>query len=109
MGKPLQDKDHKSDRKAAREYAKRYRDKKAKKEPLPPMLPIAFHRKAYDRILSQPGCVGVRAYPGLHADGAPTLVLVGVDADGNDMVDGELSQEGELCPPDCPAPNELNS
>jgi hypothetical protein len=37
------------------------------------------------------------------------LILVGVDADGNDMADGVLLDEHFLCPPFCNANSPLNS
>jgi hypothetical protein len=69
---------------------------------------FAFHRMGVERVLNQPGCVGVRAYPAQHDDGTNTWVLVGVDDKGSDMVDGELAQEPFLCPPICPDENVLN-
>ena len=62
---------------------------------------FAFHRLGVDRVLAQPGCVGVRVYPGVHADGAVTWVLVGVDEAGRDIAEGELLQDPIWCPPDC--------
>ena len=109
MGKPIPKQDHKVSKQAAKEFAKRYRDKARKKEKLPDMPPLGFHRSAYDRILSQPGCEAIRSYPALHEDGTATMVLVGVDAEGNDMVDGALMQISVTCPPYCSDPNELNS
>ena len=53
-----------------------------------------FDRVAFENILSQPGCEGIRIYMGLHDSGDPeyvdaasfwTLVMVGTDADGNDI------------------------
>jgi hypothetical protein len=43
-------------------------------------------RNIIDQILAQPGCVGMRFYYGLNEDGKKTLVYVGLDADGNDIV-----------------------
>jgi hypothetical protein len=43
-------------------------------------------RVIIDRILAQPGCVGMRFYYGLNEDGNKTLVYVGVDAEGKDIV-----------------------
>jgi hypothetical protein len=43
-------------------------------------------RNIIDQILTQPGCVGMRFYYGLNEAGAKTLVYVGVDADGKDIV-----------------------
>ena len=43
-------------------------------------------RNIIDQILAQPGCAGMRFYYGLNEDGQKTLVYVGIDADGNDLV-----------------------
>jgi len=43
-------------------------------------------RNIIDQILTQPGCVGMRFYYGLNEDGIKTLVYVGIDADGKDIV-----------------------
>jgi len=69
----------------------------------------AFTRVAFERILGQEGCAGIRAYYALRPDGIPTLVLVGVDEFGNDMDDGELSEETWPCPPICPIGSALDS
>ena len=39
-----------------------------------------------EQILSQPGCVGMRFYNGINEKGQKTLVYIGVDAAGNDIV-----------------------
>jgi hypothetical protein len=43
-------------------------------------------RNIIDQILAQPGCVGLRFYNAINELGQTTLVYVGVDAQGNDMV-----------------------
>jgi hypothetical protein len=43
-------------------------------------------RNIIDQILAQPGCAGMRFYYGLNEDGQKTLVYVGIDAEGNDLV-----------------------
>lgn len=43
-------------------------------------------RNIIDAILAQPGCVGMRFYYGLNEEGQKTLVYVGLDADGKDLV-----------------------
>jgi hypothetical protein len=107
MGKPLPPRDHKISKEKAKEKTKRYKEKKAKdkKDGFPV---LAYHAEAYRRILEQPGCVGIRTYPGEDEDGSPTTILVGVDADGNDMVNGELMQDPIYCPPFCSDGNDLN-
>ena len=39
-----------------------------------------------DQILAQPGCVGIHFAYGLNEAGQKTLVYVGIDAQGNDLV-----------------------
>jgi hypothetical protein len=43
-------------------------------------------RNIIDIVLAQPGCVGMRFYNALNEDGQKTLVYVGIDADGKDLV-----------------------
>lgn len=76
----------------------------------------SYERAAFDRILSQEGCVGVRAYFALTTEqsnpgdaGRLTLVFVGYDANGNDLYSRELAEAGKPCPPQCPTENPLNN
>ncbi|HTI91025.1 MAG TPA: hypothetical protein VL727_10580 [Puia sp.] len=55
-------------------------------------------RNIIDEILAQQGCVGIRFYNALNENNQKTLVYVGIDADGKDIVkkvivleDGQLS------------------
>ncbi|MCI0707458.1 MAG: hypothetical protein L0Y80_08255 [Ignavibacteriae bacterium] len=68
-----------------------------------------FSRTAFEKILAQANCVGIRVYFGLHEDGTPTMVLAGVTEDGNDIDQGLLSDDHLPCPPYCGADNPLNS
>jgi len=43
-------------------------------------------RTIIDEILAQAGCVGLRFYSALNEAGKKTLVYVGIDADGKDLV-----------------------
>lgn len=43
-------------------------------------------RNIIDQILAQPGCVGLRFYNAINEFGQTTLVYVGVDAQGSDMM-----------------------
>ena len=62
-----------------------------------------------NEILSQQGCVGIRIY--LARDGADNmqLVLVGADANEQDMLSGVILDQGLGCPENCSADNPLNS
>lgn len=68
-----------------------------------------FGREAIEKLLAQPGVVGIRHYHAAHDNGDPALVLVGVDQDGNDMVRGTVLERNFPCPPDCGESNALNS
>ena len=61
------------------------------------------------KILEQPGCVGIRTYYGLTDNGTKQTVLVGVDADENDLYNGIILDLSHLCPPSCGVQNPLNS
>jgi hypothetical protein len=67
-----------------------------------------FDRNIFDKILAQGGVVGIRYYYAAKDDGTPTIVLVGVDSTGNDMVQGVVGEWGVPCPPNCGSTNQLN-
>ena len=60
-----------------------------------------FGRDVLEKILAQPGCVGVRFYHATHEKGHDTLVLLGVSADGKDLASGTIAEEARPCPPYC--------
>jgi hypothetical protein len=66
-----------------------------------------FARSIFDKILSQPGCIGIRYYYAKKDDGSPAIVLVGVDGSGNDLMQGPLGELIFPCPPYC-GPSPLN-
>jgi hypothetical protein len=66
-----------------------------------------YHREAFDDLLKQEGCAGIRIYFAQKDDGEFTTVLVGVDAQGNDMT-AMLKDTGMDCPPACSDDNALN-
>jgi hypothetical protein len=39
-----------------------------------------------EQILAQPGCAGIRFYNGINENGQKTLVYVGMDSDGKDII-----------------------
>ena len=69
----------------------------------------AFKKSALERLLNQTGCVGMRIYYGMHPDGQPAIVLVGVDQYGEELMDGELLEQSFPCPPFCPIGPSLRS
>jgi|WetSurMetagenome_2_1015567.scaffolds.fasta_scaffold14981_2 hypothetical protein len=66
-----------------------------------------FGRNAFEKILAQPGVIGIRYYYAQTDDGNPTLVLVGVDGKGQDIQTGLIMERALLCPPFCAAESEL--
>ena len=106
MGKPLDPThDHRVSLKAASELARRHRLSGAHRA----SDSGAFNSKPVTELLSQPGCVGLRIYHGRSATGEPAIILVGVDAKGNDMTEGVLLDVHLPCPPFCSDDNALNS
>lgn len=55
-------------------------------------------------VLNQQGCVGIRVYNGRKEDGKLELVIVGVNADGDDITDGIMGNRSVPCPPHCGSP-----
>jgi hypothetical protein len=106
MGKPLDTAvDHRVSLKQAAELARRHRQDGAHRAG----DSGAFNGKPVMELLSQPGCVGLRIYRGRGAGGESSLILVGVDAKGNDMTEGVLLDTHLPCPPFCSDGNALNS
>jgi hypothetical protein len=60
-----------------------------------------FHREAFDTLLAQPGCAGIRIYRGQAEGGTHHFVMVGVNAAGKDMADGGVMERCQPCPPYC--------
>lgn len=56
---------------------------------------------AYQLVINQQGCTGIRTYFAKNSSGILTIVVVGVDANGNDLTNGVLLNKAEDCPDDC--------
>lgn len=82
---------------AAVALTKRYRQGARKGAQLATMFP----RSVFEALLAQTGCAGIRIYNGQAEDGAEQSILVGVDAEGNDMTSATLFEFGLPCPPYC--------
>jgi hypothetical protein len=97
--------DHYISLEAASELTKNYRDA----EEYGDIKGGFFGKTTIQRILDQEGCVGIRIYYGQDEDGTPKFVLVGVEENEDDIIEGEIAQASTPCPPDCGSSNELNS
>ncbi|WP_324671756.1 hypothetical protein [Hymenobacter sp. GOD-10R] len=65
-----------------------------------------FGHKILENILQQKGCIGIRMYYALDEENNRHLVLVGVDKDRNDMLNGPTAADGQE---DVPAADELTT
>jgi hypothetical protein len=83
------------------------------------VLPICetFKRNAFDDLLSQDGCVGIRFYLGMDDEFKVVLVAVGVNENDEDMLpvsedfltdENKILENGYRCPTTCPPPSVLN-
>ncbi len=103
---PLAPRNHKISLADAAAHTRRHREAAGK--------PHDIHAAAYPRdqvleLLNQKGCAALRIYLGRDASGRSALVLVGVDAQGEDMTSGTLLEDGTPCPPYCPTTSTLNA
>lgn len=84
------------------------------------ILPLSetFNREAIEKLLSQPGCEGIRCYYGMDEDNRLHLVLVGANAQNQDMLpsggvniqtENAILENSARCPTDCPELSVLNS
>lgn len=62
----------------------------------------------YTKLLNQEGCVGIRIFHAVNSEGEMDVVLVGVDENGDDMLDMVVDRS-RPCPNLCGAVNVLNS
>jgi hypothetical protein len=90
------------------DIAARYVQNFTSKASVPNIKGGYFGRNIFEQILAQPKCVGIRYYYAKTDSGASTLVLVGVDSTGSDMVQGVLGESIVPCPPWCPNSSPLN-
>jgi hypothetical protein len=77
----------------------------------PAGAPLAhfFGKNIILQILDQEGCKGIRIYFAKDDDGKKQLVIVGADAEENDLYEGIIAERSIWCPPVCSTPNPLNS
>lgn len=79
-------------------------------------LSETFDREAFDALLAQPGCTGIRIYYSMDQNLKFHAIVVGVNSQDQDILpsadtsttDGTIVEEGRTCPPICTA-SPLNS
>lgn len=62
---------------------------------------------AYQEVMVQPECVGIRTYFALNEQGKLTVVVVGIDNNGDDLTNGVLLNKAYGCPAECPTNSPL--
>jgi sensor domain CHASE-containing protein len=67
----------------------------------------AMDKSAYEQLMAQPGVVQVRTYFSLDSNSKLGVVVVGVDAQGNDMTSGVILGDSQRCPYYCPSNSSL--
>ena len=67
-----------------------------------------FSRDAIESVLAQEGCVGIRYYHGIDTKGEPVIILVGAEANEDDLYRGALLEFAIPCPTQCGSNNPLN-
>ncbi|MGC4100807.1 hypothetical protein [Ferruginibacter sp.] len=84
------------------------------------ILPICetFDRKAFDYLLGEGGCTGLRFYLGMDDKLNVHIIAVGINEKGDDMLPlmtsapgdpgDQIVENGQRCPLDCPPPSPLN-
>jgi polyphosphate kinase 2 (PPK2 family) len=80
----------------------------------------SFDREAFDKLLQNENCKGVRIYYGMkEGNDRVHAIIVGFDAEGKDILPGgsvamdatdpKIIEDGKTCPDYCPPPSGLNS
>jgi hypothetical protein len=67
-----------------------------------------FGKKAIQKLLDHPECVGLRFFFGAKKDGARVIAILCVDKFGADLFYGPMAELSMGCPPFCGPPNLLN-
>ncbi len=83
------------------------------------VIPICetFDRAAFDQVLQQDGCTGIRIYMGMEENNQLVFVVVGVNDDNEDIItatsnddnDNEIFENGVRCPLYCPPSSPINT
>jgi hypothetical protein len=65
-----------------------------------------FDADPFRTVLNKQGCTKLRTYFGMSDDLKVHLITVGVNANDEEMLDGDDSilEDGVICPPTCPPP-----
>ncbi|HEY1047978.1 MAG TPA: hypothetical protein VGF79_16170 [Bacteroidia bacterium] len=96
--------DHHIDLAKAAEMTKKFRDC----QPVGTIIAHAFNKSIIQEIIDQPLCEGIRIYNAIDDSNIRTVVITGIDGNGNDLYNGVLAEYAERCPQICAPHNPLN-
>ena len=97
--------EHKIQLEEAKAMARKHRDESPGGSERAHMFP----REVFQTLLNNPKVQGIRLYHGKGGDGKGSMIVVGVDGDGNDLLtEGEIFDRGFPCPPVCSGGSSLN-
>ncbi len=103
---PLGPRNHRITLEEAAQHTRRHREARARGHDI---HAGAFHADQVLQLLQQKGCAAMRIYLGRDAKGESSLVLVGVDVQGEDMTGGTILEVVYTCPPFCSTTSVLNT
>lgn len=77
-----------------------------------------FDKEAFRALMNDENCKSLRMYLGMDAEDLVKLIIVGVDADGKDILQstgvadedtalGDIIEDGQRCPDFCPTSSPL--
>ena len=98
-------KDHQISLEFARQLTQNFRSKSNSQETISGL----FDKETVLTVLNQSECVAMRYYHGINDEDKNVIVIVGVDKQGNDILDGIIIEKAFPCPPFCGDINDLNS
>ena len=81
----------------AKKYVRNYQSSFA----LPEFEEVFFSKELCERILSQPRCNGIRYYLGKKENDSTTVVVLGVDDQGKEIIDGVICTGAVVCQSVC--------
>lgn len=121
MSTPLQALNHNISLEQAVRMTSIYRERRAElaeqlSEQMVLPLSETFNREAFEQLLAQPGCVGIRMYLGMDDEAQLRTLYVAVNDNEEDILPleadetaGVIIETGKTCPPDCLSTSPLTS
>lgn len=62
---------------------------------------VKFERNTFEELMNSDDVAGVRVFFGENDEGQDTVMLVGTNAEGTDLLENGIFDYGKVCPPFC--------